>query len=113
MAQFRHLTLTLDASVQNLGTAALAAWGPQANSVLIMLELQPHGTNNAPVYVGGFGPTITSSIYGIRLEAGDSSDIPPAPWRASVDGSPALEYLKTLNVLGSNAEVLHVLAILA
>jgi hypothetical protein len=114
--QLRHLTVTMNGNAQNLGTLAAAKWGDQAlGAGVCMLELQPAGANNSPVYLAGFGPTVTSSEYGVRLEAGDSSDIPPAPYRLTSDGSymgVGLIDMNAVNLIGANGEVLHVFALI-
>lgn len=99
-------TITLTGSAQNLATVCLGNIAADKN--VMMLELQPHGTNSNEIYVGGTS-AVSSSSYGTRLEAADSG-IPPAPWRASSDGLTAYLFFADFWVIGTNNEKLHVLA---
>lgn len=101
----RDFTITLSGSAQQLSTACV---GAGADLLCMMLELQPHGTNAAEIYVGGTS-SVSSSVYGTRLEAADSG-IPPAPWRASSDGLNSILQLSDFYVIGTATEKLHVMA---
>jgi hypothetical protein len=98
-------TVTMTGSAQNLATLCL---GNVVNDrPVALLELQPAGANNNPCYIGS-SSALTSSLYGVRLEAGDTNDVPPAPYRATNDWSNQALGLGNYWILGTNNEVLHI-----
>lgn len=101
-----HETITLNGASQNLAaTLTLPRKG-----LVYFLQLQPDGANNFPVFVGGTGTagdSVSSTDFGVRLPAGDTNDAPPAPWPPH-DVPPGTWDLAQINVIGTNAEKLHV-----
>lgn len=69
------------------------------------ISLQPNGANAGQVFVGD--AAVTSSVFGVRLEAG-AAGVPPAPF---VLGEFTTGWLKMADlwVKGSNTEKLHIL----
>lgn len=102
----RHYTITLTGSAQQLNQACLGS--ASVDIPVMMLELQPDGANANEIYVGG-SDAVSSSSYGTRLEAADTS-IPPAPWRATSDGLNAFLTLGDFWVIGTSSQKLHVMA---
>lgn len=96
----RHHVLTLDGNAQCLDTVS-GALGASIRTI----SLQPDGANGNPVYVGSAG--VTSSVFGVRLEAG-ATGVPPAPF---VLGEFPTGWLKLsdLYVIGTDTQVLHLL----
>lgn len=104
-----HFTLTLTASAQQLSTAA----GTTKVGPLKQLILQADGANANPVYVGGYGlnaelAAVSSSAYGFRIEKA-TTGIPPAPTVIEAVNTSLGDW----QVIGTNAEKLHVTCITA
>lgn len=99
-----HYVLTLSGSAQALSTITGATTRP-----IRTVTLQPGTANTNPVYVGA--STLTSSDYGVRLEAPETS-IPPAPLiLADTQGLVGHFKLSDVYVLGTNNEKLHLLVV--
>lgn len=97
---FLHTRVTLTGAAQQLVTPA--AYASEIGRCLI---LQPAGENDNPIYVGG--PGVSSSAYAFRLEAGDASNIPPAPFMLG-EAVAGVVALQEFWVLGTQNEVLHI-----
>ncbi len=95
-----HHVLTLDGNAQALSTVTGAL-----PAGVRTVSLQPNGGNGNPVYVGGAG--VSSTVYGVRLEAG-ATGVPPAPF---VLGEFQTGWVKLdeLYVIGTTTEKLHIL----
>lgn len=98
----RHHVLTLTGSAQALSSIADAL-----KLRIRTISLQPGGGNANPVYVGDALTTVTSSSYGVRLEAA-ATGVPPAPFVLG-EFAPGWGDLSEIVVLGTNTEKLHVL----
>lgn len=104
-----HFVLTLDGNRQQLVTAASTTKvGP-----LKQLILQADGANANPVYVGGNGlggelSAVSSSAYGFRVEKANAG-VPPAPTIIEAVNTSLGDW----QVIGTNAEKLHVTCITA
>lgn len=95
----------------------------QLNSVLsggddfqrASIWMQPRSTNAAPIYIG-MDNTVSSTNYGVRLEAA-ASGIPPAPFnpgefsQARGFGNKSPYQLKDFWVLGTTGDFLHLLVL--
>lgn len=77
--------------------------------------MQPRGTNSNPVYLGSTN-TLSSTAYGVRLEAGDTG-IPPAPFNpgefalSGSYGARSPNKLSDFWVLGTTGDFLHLLVL--
>lgn len=107
--------LTLTGAPQNLLDAIQAGAYAQGSQVsakydlaLRAISLQPRGSNAAVIYVGDSN-LVSSTVYGVRLEAGDSG-IPPAPFIMGEFETGPLHYSDWW-VTGAQGEFLHILAI--
>lgn len=106
----RDAVLTLTGSATQLSTA-LAASGVVANRPTdryLWLQFQPGGANANPVFLGSTS-ALTSSAYGVRLEA-SSGGVPQAPY---FPGDIAHRWsgpqLSDWFLLGTSGEKLHVM----
>lgn len=72
------------------------------------LILQPEGTNNALMYIGG--ELVTSTLYMFALLPGDASNNPPRP-EIILAPQTSLGQLSELYVTGTAGEILHVTVI--
>ena len=96
----QHAVLTLTGSAQLLSAAITPG------SLVKQLILHAGGANAAPVYVGGPDGTLSSTVYGFRIEAA-TAGVPPAP---TIIEAVNLN-LSQVRVLGTNNETLHILII--
>lgn len=101
-------TLTLTGSAQPLSDL-LPNLDPNTNKYLRLVWLQPDAANANPIYVGS-DAGLTSSLYGLRLEA-PVSTIPPAPFSLGELLDPTGVRLSDLYVLGTTGEKVHLLAV--
>lgn len=101
-------TLTLTGSAQRLSDV-LPNLDPNTDKYLRLLWLQPDSGNGDPIYVGGSG-SVSTDAYGFRLEAA-STGIPPAPFSLGELLDPTGVRLSDLHVIGTDTEVLHLLAV--
>lgn len=69
------------------------------------LILQPRGTNNAKLFIGG--AAVSTSAYMFAINPGDGSDNPPAPTPILMP-TVSLGLLSQLYVIGTAGEILHV-----
>ena len=107
----KHYVVTLSGAAQNLfiGATGVAPGAKAAAALDVPLRsiaLQPRGTNNAALFVGG-DSTVSSTVYGVRLEAGDASDVPPAPYMYDGYESGAIK-LSDFWAIGTANEILHI-----
>ena len=96
----QHAVLTLSGAAQLLSAALTPG------SLVKQLILHANGANTAPIYVGGPDGTLSSSVYGFRIEAAVTG-VPPAP---TIIESVNLN-LSQVRVLGTLNEKLHILII--
>jgi hypothetical protein len=96
----RHHNLTLTGSAQQLSSIVGSLPNP-----IRTLSIQPDGANGNPVYLGG--PGVSSSDYGVRMEAG-ATGVPPAPLVLGEFGSGWVR-LEELYVFGTAAQSIHLL----
>ena len=100
--------------LSSLAGLAVGASPPQTTAVrqldlaLRRLDLQPRGTNAAPVYVGQDNTT-SSTNYGVRLEAAVAT-IPPAPYPLGDFNAGPLHF-SDVWALGTTGDFLHVLGV--
>lgn len=105
----RHAVLTLDGTAQQL--SAMLTPNLPAKDVgqpgLIQIWIQPGGTNANPVFIGG--PGVTTTDYGVRLNAA-AAGVPPAPF-SLCDHLPHPKFvtLADVYVIGTGAETVTVL----
>lgn len=104
----RDYSLTLDGSVQNLSDVLPANEG----DLLSYIALSAHTTNSNLIFVGstdrGVGGVLSSTEYGWRIEI-PVVGIPSAPDIIEL-GKNGFS-LAHLSVLGTNQEILHILAV--
>lgn len=104
-----HYSLNLSGAAQPLSDAFPAVTGTLKAGAYdypcIFLSLQPDGANANPIFVGSDN-TITSALYGVRLEAG-SAGVPPAPYIVEVP--PGNIKAGDVWVLGTAGQDLHIL----
>ena len=110
----KQYVVVLDGTPQNLLTAAAGASVPSVAGATVDLAcraiwLSPRGTNNNPIYLGD-SALLSNTNYGIRLEAGDINNLPPAPFTAGEFNAGPLK-LSDFWVLGTATEILHVLMV--
>lgn len=105
--------ITLSGAAQNLGAALIANGQLKAAGIrpLRKLDLQPEGTNDNPIYIHHNNAiSIAGHIFGIRLEAGDTSNVPPAPYVMAEFLNGPITF-SDIWVIGTAGEFLHFLAI--
>jgi len=104
----RHYVLTLSGATQRLSDAlpTTTPGGPD-DLMCVAIHLQAGGANAAALYLGGYGQTLTSAIYGTRVPAA-ASGTPSAPY--ILDGPVKPSHV---SVLGANGEKLSVLLVTA
>jgi hypothetical protein len=104
----RDYTLTLDGTVQNLNSVLPAGEG----DLLKYVALSAHTTNFNLIFVGsterGTEGALSSTKYGWRIEI-PVSGIPTAPDIIEL-GQNGFS-LAELSVIGTNPEILHILAV--
>jgi len=104
----RDYTLTLDGTVQNLSDVLPAGEG----DLLKYVALSAHTTNANLIFVGsterGTEGVLSSTVYGWRIEI-PVSGIPTAP--DIIELANSTFGLAELSVLGTNLEILHILAV--
>lgn len=111
------VTLTLTGAVQRLSDALASVSGVSADALAAkdvtcqQIHLQGDGGNGNPIYLGGSAATLSTSVYGARIEKATST-VPPAPWTIQAPAEGNLR-CSDLYVLGTNTEKLHALLILA
>lgn len=96
--------LTLSGAAQQLSSVLPAG---QLARPLRKLDLQPRGTNASPVYLH-HNNLVSSTVYGVRMEAG-TAGVPPAPYVAAEYLNGPIR-LSSCWVLGAAGEFLHILA---
>lgn len=109
----KTFVLSLDGTAQNLLTALTASavtttTGATENLHCVSLDLQPRGTNAAPVYIGD-SSAVSSTNYGTRLEAG-TAGVPPAPYPFGPYRAGSIN-LADIWVIGGAGEFLHCTAV--
>lgn len=97
------VTLTGTSNALNLATA-LGTQQPIAGWV----SIQPDPANGGAVYLGGAGSaTLSTSVYGIRLEA-PVGNVPSAPFLLERDASGLVKF-SDWTVTGDNNDKIHVM----
>ncbi len=109
-----HHVLTLDGAVQRLSSVlADSALGGADDIPLRTISLQPRGSNDNPIYVGGGNAdpvVITATNYGVRLEKG-ATGVPPAPFILGEHDVGGPLRLSNFYVLGTATQHLHILTV--
>lgn len=102
----KQYTLTLDGNAQRLSSVFTNTDVPNNEDVLCQsIMLQPDGANNNPILVGD--ENVAAAAFCFRLEAGNASNEPPAPFILGDLGRSGAR-LSDFYVLGTNLEVLHI-----
>lgn len=107
---FRHYTLTLNGSIQQLSGVFSAGEkeSSPAGPAIIGLSLQPNSSNANPVWVGGAAVAANSAAIRLSSATGPgATGIPPAPWLRELSGSFPFK-LGDYYVIGTNGEKLHI-----
>ena len=108
LGRVRDYSLTLDGTVQNLNSVLPAGEGDR----LKYIAISAHATNSNLIFVGstdrGAGGALSATEYGWRIEIPVSS-IPSAP--DIIELGQGGFSLAELSVLGTNTEILHILAV--
>lgn len=109
----KHYVITLTTGTDIQLSSALAVG--ETDHQCAAIWLQPRGTNAAVTYIGS-ADGVTSTNYGVRLEAG-AAGIPPAPFNAGEfamghgPSSRSPHKLSDFWVLGTTGDFLHVLVV--
>lgn len=106
------ITLTLTGVVQRLSDALPAVSGTSVDPLTakdqscVQIHLQGDGANANPIYLGSNPATLSTSLYGVRIEKATST-VPPSPF--SIAGP---RRCSDIYVLGTVTEKLHALLII-
>jgi hypothetical protein len=108
----KHYTFTLGASATTLAALLATAdatdpYGGATGKAVRQLSLQPDVSNSNPIYLGGSNAALTTSNYGLRLEAPVAA-IPPAPFLFETAWEAPIR-LADVSILGTVSEKVHVL----
>jgi hypothetical protein len=107
--------LTLDGTIQRLSSVLTdPEVGGADDEALRVVQLQMQGNSANPLFVGGApkvgtNVTLTSTDHGFRLEPG-SGGVPTAPYLLGEFETGPIR-LSDVYVLGTNAEVLHIMVL--